>query len=69
MKILKLNLPLPQEPLTKSIAHSAIVLALTVVKAVRVVGYASLDAASHALHASKFLASTPGCVRLLNIHC
>ncbi|CAD7929510.1 unnamed protein product [Amoebophrya sp. A25] len=42
-----------QDSLTKSIAHSAIVLTLTVVKAVRVVGYASLDAASHALQASK----------------
>ncbi|CAD7941602.1 unnamed protein product [Amoebophrya sp. A120] len=51
-----------QEGLTKSIAHSAIVLTLTVVKAVRVVGYASLDAASHALQASKCQsASTPGC--------
>jgi len=51
-----------QDGLTKSIAHSAIVLTLTVVKAVRVVGYASLDAASHALQASKTqTASTPGC--------
>jgi len=35
-----------REKLTKSIAHSAIVLTLTVVKAVRVVGYASLDVAA-----------------------
>lgn len=33
-------------PLTKSIAHSAIVLTLTVVKAVRVVGYATMDVAA-----------------------
>mmetsp|Transcript_66408 Transcript_66408/g.151997 ORF Transcript_66408/g.151997 Transcript_66408/m.151997 type:complete len:1592 (-) Transcript_66408:147-4922(-) len=47
--------------LLKSIAHSAVVLTLTVVKAVRVVGYAALDAASVALSASKQCASSPGC--------
>eukprot|EP00397_Hematodinium_sp_SG-2012_P000409 GEMP01000409.1.p1 GENE.GEMP01000409.1~~GEMP01000409.1.p1 ORF type:complete len:1601 (+),score=465.87 GEMP01000409.1:27-4829(+) len=47
--------------LTRTIAHSAIVLTLTVVKAVRVVGYAALDSAAHALHASKQLATTPQC--------
>ena len=41
--------------LTKSIAHSAIVLTLTVVKAVRVVGYATMDVAAQCrLAARKF---------------
>merc|ERR1711959_415960 len=50
-----------EDALTKSIAHSAIVLTLTVVKAVRVVGYAALDAASHGLSISKRYPSSPGC--------
>jgi len=47
--------------LTRTISHSAIVLTLTVVKAVRVVGYAALDSAAHALHISKRLSTTPQC--------
>ncbi|CAE7577223.1 DJA6 [Symbiodinium sp. CCMP2456] len=39
--------------LTKSIAHSAIVLTLTVVKAVRVVGYATMDVAAQCRLASR----------------
>merc|ERR1711881_673010 len=50
-----------ENELTKSIAHSAIVLTLTVVKAVRVVGYAALDAASSTLSASNKYANSPGC--------
>ncbi|CAK9088031.1 unnamed protein product [Durusdinium trenchii] len=46
-------------PLTKSIAHSAIVLTLTVVKAVRVVGYATMDVAAQCrLAARKFTAES-----------
>jgi len=41
------------ETVTKSIAHSAIVLTLTVVKAVRVVGYATLDVAAQCRAAAK----------------
>jgi len=41
------------DALTKSIAHSAIVLTLTVVKAVRVVGYATLDVAAQCRVAAK----------------
>eukprot|EP00929_Paragymnodinium_shiwhaense_P022395 TRINITY_DN1431_c0_g2_i4.p1 TRINITY_DN1431_c0_g2~~TRINITY_DN1431_c0_g2_i4.p1 ORF type:complete len:1618 (-),score=449.06 TRINITY_DN1431_c0_g2_i4:289-5142(-) len=42
-----------RDTLTKSIAHSAIVLTLTVVKAVRVVGYATLDVAAQCRLAAK----------------
>jgi len=42
-----------RDTLTKSIAHSAIVLTLTVVKAVRVVGYATLDVAAQCRIAAK----------------
>jgi len=41
------------DTLTKSVAHSAIVLTLTVVKAVRVVGYATLDVAAQCRVAAK----------------
>lgn len=42
-----------RDAFTKSIAHSAIVYTLTVVKAVRAVGYATLDVAAHCRSASK----------------
>jgi len=50
-----------RDTLTKSIAHSAIVLTLTVVKAVRVVGYATLDVAAQCRIAAKRIPSAVGC--------
>jgi len=50
-----------RDTLTKSIAHSAIVLTLTVVKAVRVVGYATLDVAAQCRIASKRNPNALGC--------
>eukprot|EP00929_Paragymnodinium_shiwhaense_P022396 TRINITY_DN1431_c0_g3_i1.p1 TRINITY_DN1431_c0_g3~~TRINITY_DN1431_c0_g3_i1.p1 ORF type:complete len:1442 (-),score=454.68 TRINITY_DN1431_c0_g3_i1:144-4469(-) len=50
-----------RDTLTKSIAHSAIVLTLTVVKAVRVVGYATLDVAAQCRIASKRNPEATGC--------
>mmetsp|Transcript_2500 Transcript_2500/g.6273 ORF Transcript_2500/g.6273 Transcript_2500/m.6273 type:complete len:1233 (+) Transcript_2500:65-3763(+) len=51
-----------REKLTKSIAHSAIVLTLTVVKAVRVVGYASLDVAAQCRVVGKRSNAAMSCV-------
>eukprot|EP00434_Breviolum_minutum_P044576 symbB.v1.2.039828.t1/scaffold6811.1/size15374/2 len=42
-----------REAVTKSVAHSAIVYTLTVVKAVRAVGYATLDVAAQCRAAAK----------------
>lgn len=50
-----------RDTLTKSIAHSAIVLTLTVVKAVRVVGYATLDVAAQCRIAAKRNPNAVGC--------
>jgi len=50
-----------RDTLTKSIAHSAIVLTLTVVKAVRVVGYATLDVAAQCRIAAKRNPEALGC--------
>merc|ERR1712137_349809 len=50
-----------RDTLTKSIAHSAIVLTLTVVKAVRVVGYATLDVATQCRVAAKRNQEALGC--------
>lgn len=50
-----------RDTLTKSIAHSAIVLTLTVVKAVRVVGYATLDVAAQCRIAAKRNPEASGC--------
>lgn len=50
-----------RDTLTKSIAHSAIVLTLTVVKAVRVVGYATLDVAAQCRIAAKRIPAAVGC--------
>jgi len=50
-----------QDTLTKSIAHSAIVLTLTVVKAVRVVGYATLDVAAQCRAAAQRNPDSTGC--------
>ncbi|CAE8615755.1 unnamed protein product [Polarella glacialis] len=47
--------------LTKSIAHSAIVLTLTVVKAVRVVGYATVDVAAQCRIAARKFPECQGC--------
>ncbi|CAE8674464.1 unnamed protein product, partial [Polarella glacialis] len=49
------------DSLTKSIAHSAIVLTLTVVKAVRVVGYATLDVAAQCRIAARKFPECQGC--------
>merc|ERR1719183_1455011 len=46
-------------PLVRSVVHSSIVLALTVVKAVRIVGYSALDVASAALQVSKPCPGSP----------
>merc|ERR1719191_2720848 len=46
-------------PLVRSVVHSSIVLALTVVKAVRIVGYSTLDVASAALQVSKAHPGSP----------
>jgi len=50
-----------RDALTKSVSHSAIVLTLTVVKAVRVVGYATLDVAAQCRVAAKRNPSATGC--------
>eukprot|EP00931_Biecheleriopsis_adriatica_P064474 TRINITY_DN39249_c0_g1_i1.p1 TRINITY_DN39249_c0_g1~~TRINITY_DN39249_c0_g1_i1.p1 ORF type:complete len:1127 (+),score=272.68 TRINITY_DN39249_c0_g1_i1:115-3495(+) len=49
------------ESLTKSIAHSAIVLTLTVVKAVRVVGYATMDVSAQCRLAARKFPEAQGC--------
>ena len=43
----------PRAPCSAGVVHSSIVLALTVVKAVRIVGYSTLDVASAALQARR----------------
>ena len=50
-----------RDSLTKSTAHSAIVYTLTVVKAVRAVGYATLDVAAQCRIAAKRNPEAPGC--------
>lgn len=50
-----------RDTLTKSISHSAIVLTLTVVKAVRVVGYATLDVAAQCRIGAKRNPTAVGC--------
>eukprot|EP00930_Biecheleria_cincta_P082977 TRINITY_DN72616_c0_g1_i1.p1 TRINITY_DN72616_c0_g1~~TRINITY_DN72616_c0_g1_i1.p1 ORF type:complete len:1274 (-),score=294.67 TRINITY_DN72616_c0_g1_i1:108-3929(-) len=49
------------DSLTKSIAHSAIVLTLTVVKAVRVVGYATMDVAAQCRLAARKYPDAQAC--------